>query len=115
MKWQEDVENCTVRSSIICIFHQIVLGDRIKYEMGRVCSTWGEMRNAYRVLVRKPEGRSRFRRPGHKWKDNIKMDLRKLGLDCGLDSSGSGQGPVAGSCEHSNEPSGFVKGKEFLD
>jgi hypothetical protein len=27
----------------------------------------------------------------------------------GLDSSGSGQGPVAGSCEHGNEPSGFHK------
>jgi hypothetical protein len=33
----------------------------------------------------------------------------------GLDSSGSGQGPVAGSCEHGNEPSGFIKGREFLD
>jgi hypothetical protein len=29
--------------------------------------------------------------------------------DCGLDSSGSGLGPVAGSCEHGNE------GGEFLD
>jgi hypothetical protein len=31
------------------------------------------------------------------------------GLWCGLDSSGSGQGRVASSCEHDNEPSGFVK------
>jgi hypothetical protein len=31
----------------------------------------------------------------------------------GLDSSGSGL--VAGSCEHGNEPSGFIKGREFLD
>jgi hypothetical protein len=34
---------------------------------------------------------------------------------CGLDSSGSEQGPVAGSCEHGNEPSGSVKVGEFLD
>jgi len=34
---------------------------------------------------------------------------------CGLDSSGSGQGPVAGSCEHGNEPSDSIKGWEFLD
>jgi hypothetical protein len=34
---------------------------------------------------------------------------------CGLDSSGSGQGPVAGSCEHGNEPSGSIKVGEFLD
>jgi len=34
---------------------------------------------------------------------------------CGLDSSGSGQGTVVGSCEHSNEHSGSIKHGEFLD
>jgi hypothetical protein len=34
---------------------------------------------------------------------------------CGLDSSGSGYGPVAGCCENGNEPSGSIKGGEFLD
>jgi hypothetical protein len=33
----------------------------------------------------------------------------------GLDSSGSGQGPVAGPCENGNESSGSIKGGEFLD
>jgi hypothetical protein len=33
----------------------------------------------------------------------------------GLDSSGVGQGPVAGPCEHGNEPSGFIRGRGFLD
>jgi hypothetical protein len=28
---------------------------------------------------------------------------------------GSGQGPVAGSCEHSNEPLGSIKDGELLD
>jgi hypothetical protein len=32
-----------------------------------------------------------------------------------LDSSGSTQGPVAGSCEHGNEPSGSIKCGEFPD
>jgi hypothetical protein len=32
----------------------------------------------------------------------------------GLDSCGSGYRPVAGSCEHGNEPSGSIKGREFL-
>jgi len=32
---------------------------------------------------------------------------------CGLDASGSGQGPVVGSCENTDEPSGFTKGREF--
>jgi hypothetical protein len=34
---------------------------------------------------------------------------------CGLNSSGSGQGPVAGSCEHGNEPSGSVRGGETVN
>jgi hypothetical protein len=31
------------------------------------------------------------------------------------DSYDSGQGSVAGSCEHGNEPSGFIKDREFVD
>jgi hypothetical protein len=34
---------------------------------------------------------------------------------CGLDTSGSGQGPVVGSCEHINEHLCSIKGGEFLD
>jgi hypothetical protein len=34
---------------------------------------------------------------------------------CGLESSGSGKGPMAGSCEHGDEPSGFIKWREFLE
>ncbi|KAJ4425776.1 hypothetical protein ANN_27401 [Periplaneta americana] len=37
----------------------------------------GESRNAYRVLVGRPEGK----RPRCRWKDNIKMDLREVGYD----------------------------------
>jgi hypothetical protein len=33
----------------------------------------------------------------------------------GLDSSGSGYGPMAASCEHGNEPLGSIKSGEFLD
>jgi hypothetical protein len=33
---------------------------------------------------------------------------------CGWDSSGSGYGPVAGSCEQGNEPLGFIKGEELF-
>jgi hypothetical protein len=33
---------------------------------------------------------------------------------CELDSSGSRQGPVAGSCEHGDQHSGFIIEWEFL-
>jgi hypothetical protein len=36
-------------------------------------------------------------------------------VSCGLDASGSGWGPVGGCCEHSNKPSGSIKGEEFID
>jgi hypothetical protein len=34
---------------------------------------------------------------------------------CGLDSSGSGQRPMASSCEHSNEPLGLIKDGKILN
>jgi hypothetical protein len=40
-----------------------------------------EKRNAYRLLVGKPEGKRRLGRPEHSWVDNIKMDLREIGWD----------------------------------
>ncbi|KAJ4442562.1 hypothetical protein ANN_04149 [Periplaneta americana] len=39
----------------------------------------GESRNAYRVLVGKPEGKRPLGRPRRRWEDNIKMDLREVG------------------------------------
>jgi hypothetical protein len=36
----------------------------------------GETRNAYIILIRKPEGKRQLGRPTHRWEDNIKMDLR---------------------------------------
>ena len=42
-----------------------------------------QSRNAYRVLVGKPEGKRPLRRPRRRWKDNIKMDLREVGCDPG--------------------------------
>jgi hypothetical protein len=41
----------------------------------------GEKRNAYRILVGKPEGKGPLGRPRHRWVDNIKMDLREIGWD----------------------------------
>jgi hypothetical protein len=48
----------------------------------------GDMRNAYRILVGKPEGRKPLGTPRRKWEHNIRMDVRKI--LCGLDATGSG-------------------------
>jgi hypothetical protein len=41
----------------------------------------GEKRNAYRILVGKPEGRRPLGRPRRRWVNNIKMDLRGIEWD----------------------------------
>jgi hypothetical protein len=46
--------------------------------MGRECSTNGEKRNAYKILVGIPEGKRPLGRPRRSWVDNIKMDLREV-------------------------------------
>jgi hypothetical protein len=41
----------------------------------------GEGRGAYRVLVVRSEGKRSLGRPRRRWEDNIKMDLREIGID----------------------------------
>jgi hypothetical protein len=46
--------------------------------MGRACSTNWEKRNAYRILVGKPEGKRPLGRPRRRWVHNIRMDLGEI-------------------------------------
>jgi hypothetical protein len=71
----------------------------------------GAIINVCKTLVAKPEGKrshGKFRLGGE---DNNRIHLREIGWGdvCGLDSFGSGYGPVTGSCEHGNEPSGSAE------
>jgi hypothetical protein len=51
-----------------------------------------------------------LRRPRRRWVNNIKIDLKRDSMGWyGLDPSGSGYGPVEGSCEHGDEPSSSMK------
>jgi hypothetical protein len=38
----------------------------------------GEKRNAYRLLVGKPEGNKSLGKPRRRWVDNIKMDVKEI-------------------------------------
>jgi hypothetical protein len=40
----------------------------------------GEKRNAYRLLVGKPDGKRPLERPRHRWVYSIRMDLGEVGL-----------------------------------
>jgi hypothetical protein len=38
----------------------------------------GELRNAYNILVGRPEAERPHERPRHRWEDNIRMDLMEI-------------------------------------
>jgi hypothetical protein len=41
----------------------------------------GKMRNAYKILVEKPDGNRPLGKPVCKWEDNIRNDLRETGWE----------------------------------
>jgi hypothetical protein len=56
-----------------------IYSDQVKGgEMGKYVTSIGEMRNAYKILVTKPEGTRPLRRPKSRREDNIRIDLREI-------------------------------------
>jgi hypothetical protein len=41
----------------------------------------GQMRNTYKILVRRREGKKQLERSKSRWKDNIKMNLLETGCE----------------------------------
>jgi hypothetical protein len=71
----EELRDLYSSSSII----RIIKSRRMRWA-GHV-ARMGEKRNAYRLLVGKPEGKRPLGRPRRRWVDNIRMDLGEVG--CG--------------------------------
>ena len=40
-----------------------------------------EGRGAFKILTGTPTGKRPLRRPRHKWEDNIRMDLKEIGIN----------------------------------
>jgi hypothetical protein len=74
----EELHNLYSSPNIIRMFKSI----RMRWA-GHVARL-GETRNAYRLLVGKPEGKRSLGRPRRRWVDNIKVYLREIGWD-GID------------------------------
>jgi hypothetical protein len=64
----------------------------------------GEMRNAYGILLGKPEGKGQLGRSGHSWGYYIKIYVREVLL----------KGPIKGSSEDGNKRSDSIKDGSFL-
>jgi hypothetical protein len=63
----------------------------------------------YRVLLGKPNGKRPFVRPRHRWEDNIRMNLQKVGSMDWIELAQDRDG------ECGNEPSSFITCREFLN
>jgi hypothetical protein len=61
------------------------------------------------------KGRDHSDNLGADGKIMFNWDLGKWVGTCGLNASGSGQGPVTDSCECNNKPSSSRTDEEFLD
>jgi hypothetical protein len=69
---------------LLAPFLRVYAGNQIENnEMGRLWSTYGEKRDAYRILVGRSEGRRPLGRPRRRWEDNIKTYLQDVrwGMD----------------------------------
>jgi hypothetical protein len=69
----EELRDLYPSSSII----RIIKSRRMRW--ARHVARMGEKKNAYRLLVGKPEGKRPLGRPTRRWVDNIRMDLGKEG------------------------------------
>jgi hypothetical protein len=69
----EELHNLYFSPSII----RIIKSRRMRWT-GHV-ARMGEKRNAYRILVGKPQRKRPLGRPRRRWDDNIKIDLRVIG------------------------------------
>ena len=78
MELQENGETCIMLSYMHLYSSPNIirnLKSRLLRRAGHV-ARMEQSRNAYRVLVGKPEGKRPIGRQRHRWEDNIKMDLR---------------------------------------
>jgi hypothetical protein len=76
-------KNCIMMNFTACILHRnivrVIKTRRIRWA-GHV-ARMGEGRGVYAVLVGRPEGKRPLGRPRRRWEDNIKLDLREIGID----------------------------------
>jgi hypothetical protein len=67
----------TIRTSLNIV--RVIKSRRIRWA-GHV-ARMGDGRGVDRVLVGRPEGKRPLGRPRRRWEDNIKLDLREIGID----------------------------------
>jgi hypothetical protein len=81
----EDVSSPPLNNVVLKIGMKYILAiSLLKIRCAGHVARMGEKRNAYRIMVGKPEGKRPLGRPRHRLVENIRMDLREIGWD-GID------------------------------
>jgi hypothetical protein len=75
-KGHEELHNLYSSSSII----RMIKSRRMRW-VGHIARMGKKKKNAYRILVESPGGKRPLGRPRRRCVDNIKVDLREIGLD----------------------------------
>ena len=102
-----------MRSFLIFTAHQILFKRRKR--LVRHVSCRGEGRGAYRISVRKPEGKETALKCRHRWEVTLKWIFNKQYGRVWTVLSGSGQRQVVGCYDYGDEPAGSIKCKGFSD
>jgi hypothetical protein len=71
-----DVLICN-HATMTSYFHKL----SFPYYIGSVLTRMAESRNAFKFLMDKPAGKKPLGRPRRRWEDNIRMDLKEIGID----------------------------------
>jgi hypothetical protein len=74
--------------------------------------TYGDVRDAYKILIGNSEWKPPLGRRGYRWEDTVKVDLG--GLEWEVMDCGTWCRPMVGSCELVNEDPSFVKEGKFF-
>jgi hypothetical protein len=112
--WHKTADNCITRNFIICNLHQYNKDHYIKEDgMGGTCSKHGTGVNFMQTFTGKWERKIYLEDLGTVLKITNRFYTNGT-EDCGLDLSGSAQGPVTGCCEHGNEPPVPLKSPIFF-
>jgi hypothetical protein len=74
----ETGEDCTVRRFITCTLYYTNFVNKWRRRWAGRAASMEKMKNAYKILVRKPESKRPLGRIRRRWEDNIRMDLRVI-------------------------------------
>jgi hypothetical protein len=75
-------ENYIIKSLMICTFiFRVIKSRRMRWAGNVACM--GNRIGVCRILVGKPEGKRTLVSPRYRWEDNIKVDLKGVGLKRG--------------------------------